>query len=196
MTEPGHADPEVVTTVPMMLAVGAVLVLVMSAVYGFFGQVWGRSAFDGVRLPGGWAGAFAVFLASLLVHERLKQFVWKRRSALPWSAFTVHPTMRRFGWALEPAVPMRAADYRAGLVWPVVVLSVAPVVAAFATGKGVALLWGELLMFESCSDLFRLVALASVPGDAWIMALSGRSGFRLVSDAEVAESASESRPIH
>ncbi|MCU1231643.1 MAG: hypothetical protein JWO97_4527 [Acidobacteria bacterium] len=110
-----------------------------------------RSAFDDLdRHRGGWPAAIAIVLGSAIIHELLHVIVWRRPLRLTWSGMG-------FGAQMNPSMSITA--HRVSLALPLLLLALAPIVAALLINNGLLLLWGLFFLLECFSDITLLFAL-------------------------------------
>lgn len=158
---------------------------VLAALMLPFGLLWGGTAVaDGAVW---WSARPLLFVGALvggvLVHEALHALTWRASARLPPGSVRLG-----FNWkALTPyahcSAPMPARAYRLGAAAPGVVLGLLPVVAAWGTGSGAALVFGLVFTLAAGGDALILWLLRGVPPGTLVEDHPTRAGC-LVRDEE------------
>jgi len=182
---PAHAiareaviSPAAANVIALPLMVGTAL-----AVGAAYWALWGAPA-----LQAGLERAFnlwlfiPVFLVGVLVHEALHGLGWWRFGRVPWSAI-------RFGFiwrALTPyahcTAPLPVTAYRWGTALPGLLTGVLPVALGLATGAGVVLVLGAVLLTAAAGDALVLWVIRGVPGQARVLDHPSKVGCYVLAD--------------
>jgi hypothetical protein len=161
---------------PLMAAVAL-------AAGGAFWLLWGWPALRaGLLLGFSPLIFFPVFVLGVLVHEGLHGLGWWRFGRVPWSAI-------RFGFfwqGLAPyahcTAPLPAAAYRWGTALPGLVTGVLPVALGLATGAGVVLILGAVLLAAASGDALVLWTIRDVPGQTRVLDHPSKVGCYVLAD--------------
>lgn len=163
-------------TANVVALAGAVPVLVALTLP--FGVGWGWAAVaDGaawwMARPLLLVGALA---AGVLVHEALHALAWRASARLPPGSVRLGVNWKALTPYAHCAAPMPARAYRIGAATPGVALGLLPVVAAWLTGSGAALVVGLFFTLAAGGDALILWLLRGVAPDALVEDHPTRAG--------------------
>jgi hypothetical protein len=141
--------------------------------------IWGFQANFNLR---DYLLGFAAFVVLIVAHEAVH--------AIGWMSFAgVSPNNIRFGIAwktLSPyahsTVPMPAGGYRIGVILPLIVTGILPVVIGTATNTGWLTVAGAILVSGAVGDLFVLRVIKDIPASARVIDHPQNAGCYVVED--------------
>lgn len=152
----------------LALPLGIVLALTL---YFPFRALWQPSLTDGkifTTMSGSIGGFFAIFFGLIVLHELLHGITAAHYSTKGWKSVKFGFMWRTLTPYCHCSEPLKRRHYQLVCIMPLLVLGIAPIIIAFATGFLPLLMWGILLSSAAIGDIILVVMSRKIPRDAMI----------------------------
>ena len=125
----------------------------------------------------GLIGCIIAFIISIVLHELIHGFVWSRFTKNGWKSIKIGIVWKSLLPFCHCYEPLKAYQYRLGLVMPTIILGIIPVIYSLITGSFDLLFYGFLMLLGGVGDIIVFFMMSKVKSDSIIKDHPSKMGF-------------------
>jgi len=143
--------------------------------------IWGLESYNRVNNQLG-IYLLVIILGGSILHELIHGLTWSFFLKRGFKAI-------KFGFmwkAIAPYChckdPIKVRYYRLGIIMPLLVLGIVPLILAIISGSGYLVIFGGFFTLGAGGDIFAMIMLRNFDGDIWVNDHPKKMGFYVLAD--------------